>query len=77
VGDKKLANNEEKAQAFIDLFFPPMAPAQDETFANTLSRQSWEPIYEARCLSIPESHKGALLGVWVPRYQYEDMKIVT
>ena len=46
VGDKELADNKEKAQAFMDSFFPPMAPAEDETLTNAPSELSWEPISE-------------------------------
>jgi hypothetical protein len=46
VGDRELADNKEKAQAFIDLFFPPIAPTEDETLTNAPSELSWESISE-------------------------------
>ena len=58
VGDRELADNKEKAQAFMDSFFPPMAPAEDETLTNSPSELSWEPISEVevyRSLKVAKS----------------------
>ena len=46
VGNREVADNKEKAQAFMDSFFPPMALAEDETLKNAPSELSWEPISE-------------------------------
>jgi hypothetical protein len=47
VGDSEVTENQEKAQAFMDSFFPTMAPAQREPLVQPLTELPWQPISEA------------------------------
>lgn len=47
VGDREVTENQEKAQAFMDSFFPTMAPAQREHLAQPPAELPWQPISEA------------------------------
>lgn len=44
VGERELADN----QAFMDSFFPPMAPAQEELLTNAPVEIQWHPISELK-----------------------------
>ena len=59
VGDRELADNEDKAQAFMDSFFPPMAPAEDETLTNAPSELPWQPITELEVFRSLKSAKSS------------------
>jgi hypothetical protein len=44
VGDREVTDNGEKAQAFMDSFFPTMAPPQEETPAHAPTEIPWQTI---------------------------------
>ena len=44
VGDREVADKREKAQAFMDSFFPTMAPPQEDSLAPAPSEIPWQPI---------------------------------
>jgi ribonuclease HI len=46
VGDREVTDNPEKAQAFMDAFFPSMAPAEDEQLPRPPAEIPWQPISE-------------------------------
>lgn len=54
----ELADNEE-AQAFMDSFFPPIAPAVHETLTNAPSGLLWRPISELEVFQSLEAAKGS------------------
>jgi hypothetical protein len=56
VGDREVADNREKAQAFMDSFFPTMAPPQEESPAHAPTEIPWQPISK---LEISRSLKAA------------------
>ncbi|KAJ5152552.1 hypothetical protein N7492_009832 [Penicillium capsulatum] len=47
LGDREVTENQEKAQAFMDSFFPTMAPAQREPLAQPPTELPWQPLSEA------------------------------
>jgi hypothetical protein len=42
--DREVTDNQEKAQAFMDSFFPPTAPAEEESSMETPAELPWQPI---------------------------------
>lgn len=43
IGDRDVTGNQEKAQAFMDIFFPSMAPAREEQLASPPTEMRWQP----------------------------------
>lgn len=56
VGDRDVTGNQEKAQAFMDTFFPSMAPAREEQLTGPPTEIRWQPISQ---LEIYRSLKAA------------------
>ena len=59
VGDREATDNQEKAQAFMDSFFPPMAPAEGESPTETPSELPWQPISVTEVYRSLRSAKGS------------------
>jgi len=58
VGDVELVDNVEKAQAFMDSFFPSMASAQEEAPARAPTEIRWHPISEIEIYRSLRAAKG-------------------
>jgi ribonuclease HI len=59
IGEREVTDNQEKAKAFMDSFFPIMAPAQEETLAQPLAELPWQSISEIEVYRSLKSAKGS------------------
>lgn len=58
VGSNELTSNEDKAQAFMDTFFPTMAEAQEQPLSSSLPEIPWHPITELEVYRSVRAAKG-------------------
>jgi hypothetical protein len=59
LGEREVTDNQEKAKAFMDSFFPIMTPAQEETLAQPLAELPWQSISEIEVYRSLKSAKGS------------------
>jgi hypothetical protein len=58
IGTREVTENNKKAKAFLEAFFPKMAEAEEEEIMTPLQEITWEPITELEIYRLLKAAKG-------------------